>query len=58
MRGFVDNIGGRTSRLRHLEILDGWFGMGSEHVMVGDVFVVILGVNVPMVMRRKGMRGC
>lgn len=55
-RDFVDNIVGWTSRFRLFNISEDWFGMGPDHVRVGYVLVVPLGVNIPTVMRRKGTR--
>lgn len=53
---FVENVAGRAPRFGHLKISHGRFGMGPDHVVVGDIVVILLGVNIPMIVRRRGLQ--
>lgn len=57
IRDFVENVAGRAAHFKHLKISEGRFGMGYDNVRPGDIVVILLGVCVPMIMRREGDSG-
>lgn len=54
LRNFVERVAAGANPFRHIKLSEGRFGMGPDTALIGDIVVIFLGVNHPMVLRPKG----